>query len=404
MDERFLGTDRLISLLLGGLNKQLDEAERAELEKWLAESADNANLYQELQHPEMLCDLLREQQNFDVEQALEKIKRHQRRLHNPSIWKYASYVAACILLIGVAVYLWPVHEQEVQNIYTTADIHPGGNRAVLTLSGGAKVELNSSRSGIIVGENLQYEDGSDVLVDGRQQLAGEEEAEMSIATPRGGTYQIMLEDGTKVWLNANSKLTYPVRFEKGERIVKLEGEAYFVVSKVRGEGSGRGKPFKVVTSGQIVEVLGTSFNVSAYDNEAVSKITLVEGKVQIDPNSQGQQGGPYILHPGQQASFQPAGTIIRDVDVNTFIGWKDGKFVFEGKSFAEIMLEVERWYDIEVKYIGGIPAKRFYGDAKRSNNLLVLLRLLESAELKYKIEGRKLIIINNAQYKEGSWK
>jgi len=287
-------------------------------------------------------------------------------------------VAATVLLaMSIGLTLWERSKMGTPYQVAATEILPGGNRATLTLADGRTVDLSETQSGIVIGaEDITYDDGASLGLPPSEELV--------LATPKGGTYQVRLPDGSKVWLNASSTLKYPSHFTDNERTVELEGEAYFDVEK-------REAPFRVRSKGQRVEVLGTQFNISAYADEPETKTTLVAGSVRLQAGATGEQ---VSLVPGEQGILHTNRLTKQQVDVQQYTAWRNGRFSFEGKPFDAVMRELERWYDIDIRYEGAMPDKEFYGDAFRSSNLAVVLRMLESAELAYRMEGRTLTIIN----------
>lgn len=305
--------------------------------------------------------------------------------------------AAAALLIGVlAIGYYTLRQENDDTVSgtenTLEDVSPGGNHAQLILSDGRVIELSPEQSGIVVGDAIVYSDGEEVLAgdwlgdpeSGRDVLP----AQLVLATPNGGQYQIKLPDGTQAWLNAGSTLRYPTRFAAHERVVELDGEAYFSVA------AGGDRPFRVISKGQEVEVLGTDFNVSAYGDELAVKTTLIEGRVMLHTTPEGQS---IPLSPGEQGILSGGQLSKTEVDVSNFIAWKEGRFSFEEKSFDEVMRELGRWYDLDIVYEGPIPNKSYYGGAYRSSQLSIVMRLLRSADVDYRKEGRKLIIRNNRE-------
>ena len=191
-----------------------------------------------------------------------------------------------------------------------------------------------------------------------------------------------LLDGSKVWLNANSTLIYPTRFSDETRNVRLTGEAYFDVAKSK-------VPFRVTSTGQTVEVLGTEFNLSAYPDEPETKTTLVEGKVRLRVSSTGASS---LLVPGDQGLLINELIETKRVDTDQYTAWKDGRFTFDGKPFDQIMRELGRWYDLEIQYEGPVPQAELFGDAFRNENLSFVLKLLDNGGFNYTLDGRTLVI------------
>jgi ferric-dicitrate binding protein FerR (iron transport regulator) len=216
-----------------------------------------------------------------------------------------------------------------------------------------------------------------------------------MSTPKGRQFQVTLPDGTKVWLNAGSSIRYPTVFNGGERKVEVMGEAYFEVAH------NAKMPFKVnVNNKAELEVLGTHFNVNAYDNEATINTTLLEGSVKVGSRSRSPSGAigklqSAVLKPGNQAvlTHDSRLTIHDNVDVNQVMAWKNGLFNFEGATFREIMNELERWYDIEIVYEKTVPDIEFEGKMTRDVPLHDLLKMLERSDIHFRIEGRKLIVL-----------
>lgn len=290
-----------------------------------------------------------------------------------------SIVAAAVFFVGLGI--WAV--QEIKN--TSQDsrlmetsIKPGSNKATITLADGRTIVLSDSQTGIIAGETITYVNGKPV----EQAYLDSADKTQSLAfhTPRGGTYSIILQDGTQVWLNAQSTLKYPSRFEPDERSVEIEGEAYFKVKTIYHK-NGKKVPFKVISKRQTVEVLGTEFNMNTYSDQEASKTTLVEGKVAIrDAISQ------FTLSPNQQAVTANGKTKVGQVNSGNYTAWRDGKFVFDDKTFEETMSEIGRWYDLDVVYENDIPKEELVGDAFRNQNISFVLRLLDVAEINYTLD------------------
>src|SRR5690606_290178 len=212
----------------------------------------------------------------------------------------------------------------------------------------------------------------------------------TLTVPHGGTYQLTLPDGTNVWLNAASTLKYPGRFDDNERVVELEGEAYFSVSKIENKRTGKTIPFKVLSAGQVVQVLGTEFNVLAYPDEPEVKTTLVEGSVRIGtlPGN-----ASVVLLPGEQSTVSTQGVVKKaKVSLKKEIAWKSDVFYFEKTSFAELMRQAGRWYGIEIRYTGDVPRASFSGVMSRRVSLKTLIEFLGESTAKFTLEGKTLTI------------
>jgi ferric-dicitrate binding protein FerR (iron transport regulator) len=209
-----------------------------------------------------------------------------------------------------------------------------------------------------------------------------------IRTPRGGQYRVVLSDGTQVWLNAASSMRFPVVFPEGERRVELRGEAYFEVAK------DTAKPFRVEAPGSLVEVLGTHFNVNAYDDESTVRTTLLEGRVSVRSTRGGMADRKRVLMQGQQASVTQDGTVrvTSDADTEEAVAWKNGRFHFNSSDLRSIMRQVARWYDAEVVFEGD-PELHFTGQITRKDEVATVLRMLEmTGEVRFRIEGRRILV------------
>jgi ferric-dicitrate binding protein FerR (iron transport regulator) len=248
------------------------------------------------------------------------------------------YVAVACMVAAVITGIWKIKETIPTNsekyVFKQAEkLGPGGNKAILMAADGTTITLNEDHDGIVIGDDITYDDGSVLL---RDQSSAE--AMMTLATPKGGQYQIVLPDGTKVWLNADTRLKYPKRFLSDQRRVELEGEAYFEVA------SNKAQPFIVITPMEQVEVVGTHFNVHAYTEETLSKVALLEGKVKVSVSD----SQTMVLQPGQQTVVQ--GNEIRVLHINPeeSIAWKNGEFMFNNENLGTALKQIARWYDIHI--------------------------------------------------------
>jgi ferric-dicitrate binding protein FerR (iron transport regulator) len=287
-----------------------------------------------------------------------------------------GWVAACgLVLLAAGIYFQGRDQERHIPVSSKTDVAPGGNKAILTLADGSVVTLDSAGHRTIMqglrqtGGRLQYD------------ARGNDNAGISyntLATPRGGQFQVELPDGTVVWLNAASSLRYPTAFTGKERRVEVTGEAYFEVAK------NAELPFRVnVDDRAEIEVLGTRFNVNAYKNEKHLKATLLQGSVRVNR---------VVLKPGQQALLAENIQVVNDPDLDKVMAWKNGVFNFEDASLEEVMRQLERWYDIQVVYENGIPNIRFGGKMSRNKTLGQLLRNLQDVGVHFRIEGEKLIV------------
>lgn len=303
------------------------------------------------------------------------------------LWKKLSVAASVLIIVSIGLYHYyrqPGTEMIVPAVTYATGIGPGGEKAMLTLADGRQIELNSARQGEIAtqpGISIRKTIDGQIAYSIQWQRNSNEAlpAVNTISTPVGGQYQLVLPDGSRVWLNAGSSLRYPTFFTGSDRLVELVGEAYFEVAP------NKKMPFRVKSQGQTVKVLGTHFNVNAYEDEPGVKTTLLEGSVQVNAQR---------LLPGQQALFTEKGLSIRQVDTEAEVAWKNGEFVFNGEDLQTIMRMVARWYNIEVVY-GSPPGDlRYGGEVSRSKNLSDILKMLEATgDVKFKVEGRRVTVI-----------
>lgn len=306
-------------------------------------------------------------------------KRVWAKLNNRSKVSYLNrwipYAAAVVLAVIIA-YFFLDDGQEISDASVAIEeIQPGGNRATLTFADGRSIKLDEGMNGIVVGDDVTYLDGRQVLSERDAISPGEVSDVMTISTPRGGQYRVVLDDGTEVWLNAESTLRYPSKFTGRYRQVEIEGEAYFAVAK------DFEKPFRLITPRQSIEVLGTEFNVSAYANDAAIQTTLIQGKVRVQPEGH----DAVVLHPGQQSIVDSTSVSIEKVNVGQYSAWKEGYFYFNGDSPEVAFAQLSRWYDIEVVYNGQVPKIAFYGEIERNKTLGSLLKILDKAGLNFEV-------------------
>jgi transmembrane sensor len=305
-----------------------------------------------------------------------------------------QYAAAAIIICMLSVSLYFLFRPKQENIVSKTEniqtdksnnVAPGQNKAILTLANGTSIILDSAANGTLTTQgNSKILKLNGMLSYNTLKNKSSEVFYNTISTPRGGQYQLMLSDGSKVWLNAASSLRFPASFVGKERKVELLGEAYFEVAK------NAAMPFKVKVNGMEVEVLGTHFNINSYDNESTIRTTLLEGSVKINKNNSSS-----FLKPGQQAQMNKAGEIkiINNVDVEEAIAWKEGKFQFDRADIHDIMRQLARWYDVDVEYKGNVSS-HFGGTISRDVNLSQVLNMLHlTGEVKFQIEDKKVFVM-----------
>lgn len=295
-------------------------------------------------------------------------------------------VAAALIVIASSVMIYTVFGPAKKNGApgkVVQDIAPGGNKATLFLSSGKQVDLSRLQIG-----NIAQENGVIIKKSADGQLAyfitensNSPDAVNTVKTPKGGQYQVILPDGSKVWLNAASSITYPASFSPAGRHVTLTGEGYFEITTIIKDK--KKVPFIVETGKQKIEVLGTRFNVNAYDDEKGIKTTLIEGKVKVTTENE-----TVILKPNQEFNVQSTGISTKSVDVEPAIDWKNGDFIFADEDIKSVMRKISRWYNVDVVYDSEIPGETLSGQISRNRNLSEVLRMLElSGDTKFKIEN-----------------
>jgi len=348
------------------------------------------------------------EQSHGLEPAvLSPVKR--RRLRRNRRWFVLSF---CLLLMlgGASIVIWMRSASRVPAARIAArprrfknDVQPGGNKALLTLSDGSSIVLDSAGNGML---SMQGNTRVLKLANGRlayQSAHGADAGPVynTISTPRGGQYQIELPDGSKVWLDAGSSLRFPTAFAGKEREVQLSGEAFFEVS-----GDAR-HPFLVSVFSrepgsseelQKVRVLGTQFNVMAYSDEKLVKTTLIDGGVRIDDAALGSSSqSSFQLRPGEQAQLyknhSSATQVVNDADVDAAVAWKNGYFDFNKADIQTIMRQLSRWYDIEVSFHGnGNEDQVFFGGIQRDLPLSSIFNILERSGVQFSIDGKKVVV------------
>ncbi|SJN47002.1 FecR family protein [Sphingobacterium sp. JB170] len=360
------------------------EEERAYIESWY-----NKDIKDEITISEQEIE-------HDIQAIREQLPVPVRR---PAIaWRGYAAAAAVAIICGLFIYIRNVPDAKNLSsksvVVTASDVMPGSNKATLTLADGSEVLLDDQAVGTIAqqAEQMVYktEDGQIVYQSGEQQTDLSKPSFNTITTPRGGQYHVTLPDGTKVWINAASSLRYNTSNVAGERLVELKGEGYFEVAP------DADRPFKVITDNQVVEVLGTHFNINSYNDEPSTKTTLLEGSVKILEKKTKRTA---VLKPGQQASLGKNNKLmVKNVAAGDAVAWKDGLFRFNHSDIEIVMRQMSRWYDVEVEFEGEEPAIKLWGEVYRNVNASQALEILTYFNLKYRIEtkdGVKKIIIHS---------
>lgn len=310
-------------------------------------------------------------------------KTYNRKALVRRILLRSSAAAVLLLLIGAVVYKYVVPAKEPSHaIAKNIDVLPGKDRAILTLSSGQQVELSGQQK--IADGDVDINNNNGELVYNAANKRTNTIRYNTMTTPNGGKYKINLPDGTQVWLNAASSISYPTVFSGDARKVRVTGEVYFDVAKKENT------PFIVDVDGQLeVNVLGTAFNVNAYRNEENVLATLINGKVKVVKGNES-----VVLVPGDQSGIRNGKLqVVNSVDIEKIVAWKENKFVFEGDKLSSILRQLERWYDVEVVYEGKFSDELFSGVISRNKNVSEVFKMLQQAgNLKYRIAGRKIFV------------
>lgn len=334
-------------------------------------------------------------QEHSMEVSLERLNeqidqpyKKQPRVTTFRPWRWVAAAAILFALFGGA-YLFIINKpvQPVAGVSRFKnDVAPGSDKAVLITAQGQKIVLDSTAKGTVSKEGNTTVININGLLSYNTIHAGAAPAMLynTVTTPKGGQYQLLLQDGTKVWLNAASSLRFPIAFTGKTREVELKGEGYFEVAK------NAFKPFHVNVSGMQVEVLGTHFNVNAYEDETTVKTTLLEGAVKVTKGN-----AIAFLAPGNQAQLQLSGqiSVTKDTDIEETMAWKDGMFRFSDADIETIMRQAARWYDVEVVYEGKVNS-HFVANLPRNLPVSKLLTLLElTNRVHFKVEGKQITVM-----------
>jgi ferric-dicitrate binding protein FerR (iron transport regulator) len=354
--------------------------EREELDLWYEEQQANSQ--------EWIADSL-DEETVIKQEMLSKINAAilpAKTVKIRPLYKYAA-AASIMLLVGSAVFFLSTSNTAEPNTPVAAvELPAGTNGAVLTLANGEKVQLGSyalqNISPAKISGISSYSDSILKYEDTKNQAA-KETAYNSLTTPNGRQFSLVLSDGTRVYMNAGSTLEYPVAFQGKERLVKLTGEAYFEVvhdSKI---------PFRIQAGEQLIEDIGTAFNVNAYEDEKFATVTLVEGSVKVKKKQH-----EVVLKPEQQSVSSQGNDqiLVGAADFDSALAWKNGLFHFKDQQLEIVLKQIARWYDLEIEYQGDIPSKIINGEIYRNMDGAEVLAILKSLGVNYKLQGSKLII------------
>lgn len=398
-DERGPGIAWLFHLYIF---KSLTPSQEQQLQNWVDESEGNKKFFETATNSDIVIngiDFLNTLTDDDkaVKRIMEKVSLLEEKApslnqkpHRSIYKRWIGQAAAAVLIILAISFM--IYKSEVDSV------SPGKSVATLGYSN-KMIELDPADNGIIKMKNyfIHNENGCVKYFKYAWAITDSYEDKHMLKTPPGGTYSIMLEDSTRVWLNPSSSISYPSLFAEKERKVSITGEAYFEVMH-KALRDGNKKPFivEVADKGVRIEVLGTHFNVSAYTNQPFVITTLIEGSVKISTTGQ-----MIVLKPGEQAKVRNNNINVTNLGIpgaEATMAWKEGHFDFQKGEVKEILNEIARWYDIEVVYKrNDFPVRHFGGSISRNADLSVVLKALEMNGIKLRFEGRKLIIEDMAQ-------
>lgn len=319
-----------------------------------------------------------------------------KKTYRPRTMWMASAAALLIFITAAVLFLNQKEppQQSAAAVSKTADVIPGGNKAILTLGDGTSIVLDHAGNGTLARQgNIIIRKSADgqLVYDASAPDHNRVDASVSyntISTPRGGEYQVILPDGSKVWLNSASSINFPTAFNGTERNVTITGEAYFEVA------SNPQKPFNVNANKTKVQVLGTHFNIMAYTNEHAVKTTLLEGSVKVSSGDESR-----LIKPGEQASVTGGNIRIGNANIDEAMAWRNGYFYFKNTDIETMMRQISRWYDVDVEYRGEIPTTVFTGKMYKNVNASKVLDILNYFKIDFTIEepalpsGKKTIVI-----------
>ena len=388
-------TDQIPLLIAKKIKGVITPDELEILNGWLNESDENKQVYQKLLNDGYLLERLDEYNRFDSKKAWSSLEKTlvdnsgSRRLWPHIFMKYAAILLPVIMASAIIIYY--ISDKEDKEISEIEDIIlPGTLKATLVLADGSKVDLEKENA------TKEIQQGETQIMNDQRSLTYKKQDNEQrtgeliyneLITPIGGTYRVVLSDQTAIVLNAGSSLRFPVEFNEEKRQVFLTGEAYFDVQH-------DGRPFSVTCDGMDVQVLGTTFNISAYSDDDFISTTLVEGSVRV---SSGELSIQKILKPEDQAVFdkQEIQFEIKNVDTSLYTSWVDGKFEFSNESLDVVMRKLSRWYDFEYEF-KNINSKDYHFSARISNDqqISTILDMLEmTTDVRFEVNDRKIVIL-----------
>ncbi|WP_138475574.1 FecR family protein [Dyadobacter bucti] len=351
-----------------------------------------------------------------IEQRLDQLSEPERSGKSETRFYlgFLRYAAAAILILAGTFAYFTIFRKKAPEVASvkmvTNDAFPGSNKAILTLADGSDIVLDDARNGeIAVQEGIRITKTADgKLIYSSEKITDDEASRKpgifnTITTPKAGQFKVNLPDGTKVWLNSLSSIRFPASFDGPVRTVEITGEVYFEVAPLMNSIDGKTQkvPFHVSSADQVVEVLGTHFNINSYRDESATRTTLLEGSVRVLAAKKGQNVKSEVrLRPGEQALVPAriksqqtpgAGITVRNVDSEEAVAWKEGYFRFKDAGIQDVMRQLARWYDIEVSYEGDFSSEQFTGFVSRNIRMSNVLKILqEGGGVKFSIKGKKV--------------
>jgi ferric-dicitrate binding protein FerR (iron transport regulator) len=406
MNEQQVGkASHIASLIIRRMQNRLTDDEWTELETWLQEDGENYLLYEELMDEEKLGAALDDLHTIDHNMAYEKLSqklslspKSPKHIHL-RIWWYM--VAALLVLIAGGIFYFNTDTKTVPSktpppLVTAQKKLPGAGsdsqKAILILADNTTIALNEVNNGSIAeqGNSKVQKSSSGKLVYSfkaapeNERASSNETGYNTIQTPRGGEYQVVLDDGTRIWLNAASTIRFPVHFNGDERRVTLTGEAYFEVASSISPATGHKKTFTVRVNDIDVQAIGTAFNINAYKEDKLTQTTVVEGLVKVSSNNRDQ-----LLPPGKKLVAQDSSFTVEDADVKQEIAWKNGQFVFHNTSLEAVMNGLARWYNVEIVYKQTMPSLHFTGQIEKQATIDRVLEMLElTGGVRFTVKGQ----------------
>ncbi len=381
--------------------KRTDQEDIEKWEKWLQKYPEHQQSIGELKATILALGYYSGEESvqanyFRLQQQIKKRSdQHRFKKIGKTVW---FKIAAAVLAVGaISLFLFRQQAPKETNAIVQQVGSPGKDAAILTLKDGSVISLTDIRNGSVValqgGVEIQKNKNGELVYRAVEQDAAATAAVNKITTNRGNQYQVILPDGSKAFLNANSTLTYPLKFAQNARTVRMTGEIYFEISKLEVQTGGDKKriPFYVETAEQKIEVLGTHFNVNAYPDEPYTTTTLLEGSVRVTSLKRNES---VLLKPGQRSLLSER-LRIDHTDSSQDVAWTQGDFVFKGEELSSLLRKISRWYNVDVECPQRLEKLKFDGMVSRSQPLSSIIDMLEiTGKVKIKLNGRRLIVID----------